>query len=124
MRDGLLDDKVAMTGYGTATTRLSTLFSWGDVQEVKGVSALDTHHAIPFHDYIGGKNIPDVELSHFEVSLWKPLLQHVCVMDTPGFEPHASKLFQCLESSLALCLKRSKLALHFNFACKRSTFQN
>lgn len=81
----LLDDKVAMTGDGTATTRRSSLFTWGHIQEVSAVSSQDTRHAVPFHDYIAGENLPDIDLSHFEVSLWKPLLQHVCVIDTPGF---------------------------------------
>ncbi|MCO5382627.1 MAG: 50S ribosome-binding GTPase [Methanosarcina barkeri] len=83
----LLDDKVAMTGDGSATTHLSTVYGWGEVQDAKGVCVTTgIRHAIPFHDYVEGRNLPDLKLSHFEVNLWKPLLQHVNVVDTPGFE--------------------------------------
>lgn len=83
----LLDDKVAMTGDGRATTHLSTIYGWGEVQDAKGVCATtNVLHAIPFHDYVEGCNLPDLKLSHFEVNLWKPLLQYVNVVDTPGFE--------------------------------------
>lgn len=83
----LLDDKVAMTGDGRATTHLSTVYCWGEVQDAKGVCATTgTRHQIPFNDYVEGRNLPDLKLSHFEVNLWKPILQHVNVMDTPGFE--------------------------------------
>lgn len=83
----LLDDKVAITGDGRATTHLSTIYSWGEVQDAKGVCATtDTLYTIPFNDYVEGCNLPDLKLSHFEVNLWKPILQHVNVMDTPGFE--------------------------------------
>jgi len=83
----LLDDKVAMTGDGRATTHLSTVYEWGHVQQVKGFCAKDNAlHLIPFHNYIEGYNLPKIDFSHFEVNLWKPLLQHVNVMDTPGFE--------------------------------------
>lgn len=83
----LLDDKVAVTGDGLATTRLSTEYSWGEVQSATAVHAsLDTNLIIPFSDYISGKNFPNIKLSHFEVNLWKPLLQHINLVDTPGFD--------------------------------------
>ncbi len=83
----LLDDKVAMTGDGRATTHLSTIYGWGEVQNVKGVcTATGTLHSVPFNDYVEGLNLPDLKISHFEVSLWKPILQNVNVVDTPGFE--------------------------------------
>ncbi|UZJ40276.1 dynamin family protein [Prosthecochloris sp. SCSIO W1101] len=83
----LLDDRVAMTGSGRATTSISTYYAWGEVQEVKWVCATtETRHSVPFHDYLQSNNLQIQGLSCFEVNLWKPLLQNVNIVDTPGFD--------------------------------------
>lgn len=79
----LLDSKVAMTGDGRATTRVSTVFNWGLVQEVIGIKN-NKRSNIPFHEYIVNSH-KDTSISLYEIKLWKPILQHVSIIDTPGF---------------------------------------
>ena len=82
----LLDDKVATTGSGKATTKLSTVFSYGEFQQAKAIeSSTGIESILTFPEYLDGVIDGPCEYDSYHVSLWKPLLQNVDVLDTPGF---------------------------------------
>ncbi len=82
----LLDDRYAPTGKGLRTTAASTLFCYGEAEE-----------AWLFHgDNQQGERLsrrqdvfdPSREVGPddwFRISAWKPILQHVDIVDTPGY---------------------------------------
>lgn len=82
----LLDDNVAITGSGKATTKLSTVFSYGEFQQAKAIeSSTGIESVLTFSEYLNGVTDGPCEYDSYHVSLWKPLLQNVDVVDTPGF---------------------------------------
>ena len=81
----LLDDKVARTGDGRATTHISSAYTYGEIQKVE----LDLHKggiaSCMMKDFVAGKLSDATAIKGALVSLWKPLLQDVDIIDTPGF---------------------------------------
>ena len=77
---------MAEIGSGKATTKLSTLFSYGEFQQAKAIeSSTGIESVLTFAEYLNGVTDGPCEYDSYHVSLWKPLLQNVDVVDTPGF---------------------------------------
>lgn len=82
----LLDDRVAVTGDGQATTRRSTVFTLGEYQGAFACAAEnDVETSVAFAEYLNAGIDDTTKFHRFLVRLWKPLLQHIDVVDTPGF---------------------------------------
>jgi len=81
----LLDDQVAWTGDGCATTHISSTYTFGEIQKVElqlqnGGTALRK-----MRDFVAGTLADATEIRGARVRLWKPLLKDVDIIDTPGF---------------------------------------
>lgn len=81
----LLDDKVARTGEGCSTTHIKTAYTYGQIQ--KGELQLREGGTAPckMKDFVAGKFEDAAAIKGAIVSLWKPLLSEVDIVDTPGF---------------------------------------
>ena len=86
MANCLLDDRIAATGRGIATTRCLTVFTRGEFKQVNGFGKDDSGkgHPLAFEDYLANREPQAWE--YLSVSLWKPLLENVDIVDTPGFD--------------------------------------
>lgn len=83
----LLDDRYAPTGKGLRTTTAATLFRYGEAEEAwlfRGDNPNGERLASRKDIFDPSREIgPD---DWFCVSAWKPILQHVDVVDTPGYD--------------------------------------
>ena len=82
----LLDDYVAPTGIGLPTTHISTTYTYGEIESVT-LSRKDgtTSHALLdayIQDYESGQL---GDYTSASITQWKPLLRHIDLVDTPGF---------------------------------------
>jgi Predicted GTPases len=90
----LLDDRVARTGEGIATTRISTIYTYGQIPSVevartwKDGLVVWENTDFRLRDFLN----PDKDwrgISATRISLWKPLLQQINLIDTPGIDANA-----------------------------------
>ena len=77
----LLDDRVARVGKeGTETTKMVSEYSFGQTQ----IAEYDgKHHGLAEYLALEEK---DFHKKNAKIHLWKPILQNVGIIDTPGFE--------------------------------------
>lgn len=81
----LLDDLVARTGcYGKSVTSINTKYKYGDIQNVEYFSYSKLLSNPSLHNFISAKSL-NKEIDRIEVSLWKPILNEINLIDTPGF---------------------------------------
>ena len=80
----LLDDIVARTGDGLATTSVNTKYVYGDVQSVRYFSDAEVLKEVTLNEFTSTTEFPE-GTDEIIVSLWKPLLKNVNIVDTPGF---------------------------------------
>ena len=93
----LLDDIVARTGYGISTTSVNTKYVYGDVQKVEyytkgkivGTSRLD--------EFLRTLVYPE-GVDEIVITLWKPLLKSINIIDTPGFDANDADNAMALNS--------------------------
>jgi hypothetical protein len=93
----LLDDKVAQTGFGLSTTHISTTYVYGETQSVELTKKDGGKKIIRLNKFTSMKpeDKPE-EYASAVVTLWKPLLEDVDIIDTPGFNA------DCADSQMAL----------------------
>ncbi|MFI3297846.1 MAG: dynamin family protein [bacterium] len=81
----LLDDKVAKTGgMGVSVTSISTRYVFGPIQGVKYMSNGRAVKTCRLHEFLQDENIAS-GVDEVVVSLWKPILKDIDIVDTPGF---------------------------------------
>ena len=81
----LLDDMVARTGgYGLSVTSVNTTYQYGIVQNVAYCSDKDVVSNSRLADFLTCEAYPQ-NTQKIVVSLWKPILDKVNIIDTPGF---------------------------------------
>ena len=81
----LLDDLVARTGgYGLSVTSINTTYQYGIVQNVAYRSDKDVICNSRLADFLTCEAYPQ-NTQKIVVSLWKPILDNVNIIDTPGF---------------------------------------
>lgn len=86
----LLDEWVARTGLGTATTHIYTRYQWGNLQAVTLTSRDGKPRLLRLREFLDSKADWSKEYSSADVYLWKPLLSHIDLLDTPGFNADSS----------------------------------
>ena len=115
----LLDARVASMGHGAATTRLATRFTWGEAFEAHYVMEESNRkvkvlkrHPVSLQDYALGKGMADGKCAYQEVKLWKPFLQYIDLVDTPGFndcdEDNATATNSLADLDFAVFVVRNK----------------
>ena len=81
----LLDDLVARTGgYGLSVTSTNTVYEYGNVQNVSYLSNSEILGNCRLVDFLNGDFGP-LGVEKVVVSLWKPVLNKINIIDTPGF---------------------------------------
>lgn len=82
----LLDDRVAKTGgLGLTVTALPTRYTYGNIQNVEYWSKGRIVSKCRLHQFLNDDKISS-EIDEVVVTLWKPLLKHIDLIDTPGFK--------------------------------------
>ena len=82
----LLDGLVARTGgEGVSATSVNTKYVYGDVQSVTYLSSGREQKKVTLSEFIETKKFPD-GTDEIIVSLWKPILKTINIIDTPGFD--------------------------------------
>jgi small GTP-binding protein len=99
----LLDDRVARTGTGIATTKVSTIYTYGQIPSIEVArtwkDGLVVWEDTDFHlrDFLNpGKGWEGISATR--ISLWKPLLQQINLIDTPGIDANADDTAQAVAS--------------------------
>lgn len=95
----LLDDKVAQTGFGLSTTHISTTYIYGETQSVELTKKDGGKKIIRLNKFTN--MTPDDKPEEYVsavVTLWKPLLEDVDIIDTPGFNADSSDSQMALDS--------------------------
>ena len=109
----LLDDKVAQTGFGLSTTHISTRYIYGETQSVELTKKDGGKKKIRLNKFTNmtAADKPD-EYASAVVTLWKPLLEDVDIIDTPGFNADSSDSQRAVDSlkdaDLVLLLLQNK----------------
>lgn len=82
----LLDGKFAQTGgSGIAVTSIPTRYTYGDLQHVQYLTKGKTTRRQRLDEFLNEASVsPDTD--EVVISLWKPILQHIDLVDTPGFK--------------------------------------
>lgn len=80
----LLDDVVARTGDGLSTTSINTIYTYGDIQEVNYYSNNRIVKTSQLNEFLQMSEYPE-GVDRIVVTLWKPLLKDINLVDTPGF---------------------------------------
>ena len=80
----LLDDVVARTGQGISTTSINTRYVYGDVQKVEYCSGSNIVKSTRLCNFLSTSEYPE-NIDEIVVTLWKPLLKNINIIDTPGF---------------------------------------
>lgn len=83
----LLDDRYAPTGNGLRTTSCCTRFRYGETEEARHFHGEDDTDGelLPRREELFAPDRVPAFGDHFEVFAWKPLLQEVDIIDTPGY---------------------------------------
>ena len=84
----LLDELVARPGDGRATTKISTRYRWGESTSVN-LRTDEGLQSISLVEYLESANLARIsKKSAFqgEITLSKPILKKIELIDTPGFE--------------------------------------
>lgn len=93
----LLDDVVARTGYGLSTTSINTKYIYGDIQEVNYYSKNEIVETSQLNEFLQMSEYPE-GVDEIVVTLWKPLLKDINIIDTPGFNANESDDMTALAS--------------------------
>lgn len=81
----LLDDMVAKTGgYGLSVTSMNTMYEYGSVQNVSYLSKGSIIANSRLVDFLATDSYPP-KTDKVMISLWKPILDNINIIDTPGF---------------------------------------
>lgn len=81
----LLDDMVARTGgYGLSVTSINTIYKYGEVQNVSYISNNNQTSQSGLSYFFSCDSYPK-QTKQIVVSLWKPILNNINIIDTPGF---------------------------------------
>ena len=81
----LLDDMVAKTGgYGLSVTSVNAVYEYGHVQNVAYISKDKNVGNSRLVDFLANNSYPQ-GTDKIVVSLWKPILDNIIIIDTPGF---------------------------------------
>jgi GTPase Era involved in 16S rRNA processing len=81
----LLDGLVARTGgEGVSVTSVNTKYVYGDIQSVSYLSAGREQKKVTLSEFVETKTFPN-GIDEIVVSLWKPILKTINIIDTPGF---------------------------------------
>jgi len=82
----LLDGKVARTGgMGVSTTSVTTCYTYGEFQSVSYYSGGRLVRQSSIDDFVKEENTSK-GIDEIVVTLWKPILKNVDIVDTPGFD--------------------------------------
>ena len=114
----LLDDMVAKTGgYGLSVTSTSTMYEYGSVQNVSYLSKGSKIANSRLVDFLATDSYPS-KTDKVMVSLWKPILNNINIIDTPGFnaneEDTAMATSSLLEIDIAVLVMENKdINVHF-----------
>ncbi|MBQ4485344.1 MAG: 50S ribosome-binding GTPase [Prevotella sp.] len=108
----LLDDMVAKTGgYGLSVTSTSTMYEYGSVQNVSYLSKGSKIANSRLVDFLATDSYPS-KTDKVMVSLWKPILNNINIIDTPGFnaneEDTAMATSSLLEIDIAVLVMENK----------------
>lgn len=93
----LLDDIVARTGYGISTTSINTKYIYGDVQKVEYCSNGEIVGTSLLNEFLKMVEYPQ-GTDEIVITLWKPLLKNINIIDTPGFEANDEDNMMALSS--------------------------
>lgn len=81
----LLDDLVARTGgEGVSVTSVNTKYVYGEMQSVTYLSQSRVVHRTTLKEFVEAKTFP-TGVDGICVTLWKPILRKINLIDTPGF---------------------------------------
>jgi hypothetical protein len=83
----LLDDYVSPTGIGLPTTHLTTTYTYGELEIVNLKHSDGTEHLTDLAGFL--QKYEQGQLQAFtsvSIMLWKPLLEYIDLMDTPGLD--------------------------------------
>ncbi len=90
----LLDDMVARTGgEGVSTTSINTKYIYGETQSVSYFSNGNIVGTATVKEFVHTETFSE-DIDEILVTLWKPLLKKINLIDTPGFDAndHDSKM--------------------------------
>lgn len=93
----LLDDIVARTGYGISTTSINTKYIYGEVQKVEYCSNGEIVGTSRLNEFLKMVEYPQ-GTDEIVITLWKPLLKNINIIDTPGFEANDEDNIMALSS--------------------------
>ncbi len=94
----MLDDLVARTGgEGVSVTSVNTKYVYGEIQNVEYIKDDKIHSASTLAEFLEKKKF-DKGITEIRVSLWKPLLRMVNLVDTPGFNANQDDTEMALNS--------------------------
>ncbi len=83
----LLDGRYARTGgVGENVTSVSTSYYWGDVTKVEYNDEIGNGIEKSINQYLDEDF--EEKKAYINIYLWKPLLKHVILLDTPGFNAY------------------------------------
>ena len=109
----LLDGKVARTGgMGISVTSITTRYICGEYQSVSYYSNGRLIHQSSLMDFVKDENTPK-GIDEIVVTLWKPILKDVDIIDTPGFDANekdnqmASKSLENLDFVIFLVINKA-----------------
>ncbi len=95
----LLGDYVAPTGIGLPTTHLATTYAYGEIENVKLERADAASQHITLDKFLERHEQGELqEFARAGVTLWKPLLNHLQLVDTPGLDANSSDTTNALEA--------------------------
>lgn len=81
----LLDGKYAQTGgRGTTVTSVNSIYRFGETTQLSYIDKNNTITKGDFERFLSLTQTP-IDVARVEIQLWKPLLEHVSLLDTPGF---------------------------------------
>lgn len=98
----LLDDLVARTGgEGVSVTSVNTKYVYGEMQSVTYLSQGRVVHRTTLKEFVGTKVFPD-GVDEICVTLWKPILKNINVIDTPGFNANEEDSSMAIKSLIGV----------------------
>ncbi len=81
----MLDDLVARTGgEGVRVTTVNVKYTYGETQSVDYLSNRNVVETTTLRKFLQSKEFSPI-INEVRVSLWKPILRYVNIVDTPGF---------------------------------------
>ncbi len=92
----LLGDFVARPGSGLSTTKRITNYRFGEVNKVIGYTQDGSAEELSLKNFLEQDNPKFIS---FDIEMWKPILEKVTIVDTPGFNANEADT-NTLEKSL------------------------